>query len=266
MGFIADTHVHIYDQYRLTPMLEGAERRMQRLGEENYGKGVNFQKFLCLTERNTENYFRSILSSPPSGFRVLPTSENNSLRIELDHGRSLFLIAGRQMNTRERLEVTGLGLLECAPAGLSLEETVGWIGSRGGIPVLNWSLGKWWGERGAYVTRFLELSTKEKYLLGDVLMRPRFSRPPAAFQIAKDRNIGVIAGSDPLPMSGEEDLIGRYVTWGRSILSEATPWKELSTVLLEKPTGFEKGGQRGSYTDLVRRSFRYRLQAKQQKS
>lgn len=267
MGFLADTHVHLYPQYSIPLLLTGAATRMQALAREHFPPSGDCRKLLCLTERNSEAYFEEIARCQSSGAqafgaRVQSTDDSCALLLQLTTGQNLVLIAGRQIATRDRLEVTGLGVRAEPPSGLGLEEAVTWISSQGGIPVLNWSFGKWFGGRGERILQFLEMSRAEHFLLGDVLMRPQYTPQPKPFALARKKGIAILAGGDPLPFKGEEECVGRYVTKGTDEITLERPWTDFSKILKSKSAVLASIGERGTLRDLVRRSLQYRLAAK----
>ncbi|MDX1578328.1 MAG: hypothetical protein R3266_07575 [Gemmatimonadota bacterium] len=161
------------------------------------------------------------------GWRLSRGPEPVCLLAERDD-RRIHLVAGRQVVTRERLEVLALGTREQIPIHASLEETVEATEQRGALPVLPWGVGKWTGARGRLVREFLAAGGSERVVLADNggrlarwptpdLLRPGpESRPPRA------------AGSDPFPFPGEEARIAGY---GTCLFADLDPERPAASVL-----------------------------------
>ena len=271
MAFVADTHVHLYPQFDLRAALIGGNERLRTSSKQYFSKVVPIQqadsvrdvspaKFLCLTERETEAYFCEFQTSgDAAGLSVLPTGESESLKILLPNGDSFFLVAGRQIVTTERLEVLFLGARKIPATAVSLREAVEWAATNDVLAVLPWSFGKWFGNRGQLLLEFVENSTLEKFVLGDIYMRPEIAPLPPPMKKAGEKGRVLIAGSDPLPVAGEEELIGRSVVWGEGEIDLDTPWRSLSKILLAGGPALQIGGEKGSILSLCSRSVRYRL-------
>lgn len=208
---LADTHVHLYRGMPLPEALLGAAANMQML-TRRYGLPESAFGALFLTERQDCDAFHEIqqLRDPRLRVTVLSGSE---LAVSFGgSGMALRIIAGRQVATTERLEVLALNTLTQFPAGLSLPDALRAVQEAGGFPVLNWSLGKWLGSRGKRVRQAVESLTPGEGSVADVIGRPWGWPTPGIFRCAARRNLPILAGTDPLPLAGEERFIGRFVT------------------------------------------------------
>lgn len=207
-GWVADTHVHLYPNYDLGLLFHAAFRRLRALAP-NAGD----QRAIFLTERADCHAFAALRSghaSLPSGLALRAADAADRLWIDRGEGGSLLLLAGRQVLTEERLEVLCLGVDAEIDDGLPLPRAVERVREAGGIPVLPWSPGKWRGRRGEQVRTLLQQSDPGELWVGDIAMRPQGSPRPRAFRLAQDRGIGILAGTDPLPVAGEEGVVGSY--------------------------------------------------------
>lgn len=264
MPFLADAHVHLYPEYSVANALRGASARLDTAAAAVLRGEKSFTKILCLTERETENYFQDMRAQRNvAGLPVSPTSEAVSLRIDLGDGDSLIVVNGKQVVSAERLEVLLLGCSQLPPPRASLESVVAWANEAGALPVLPWSFGKWTGTRGQAVMSFLERSARPAsravFALGDILMRPSMLPEPPPFRWAREHGILCLTGSDPLPLPGEEHLIGSTYVWGEASISGETPWADLRAVLVGSPAMVRSGGKNGSVLDLLKRQLRYRF-------
>jgi hypothetical protein len=120
------------------------------------------------------------------------------------------MICGRQIATKERLEVLALGTDEAFEDNECLVDTMRRVRESEAIPVLNWGFGKWWSSRGVLVREFVNNASAGDFFLGDTGRRLRFAREPALFPLARSKQIGIIAGSDPLPFSRHVKTAGSY--------------------------------------------------------
>ena len=210
---LVDAHVHLHGCYDDAAFLDAADTNMRRgavsLGmEEEEPLGV-----LCFTECGGVNEFGRLASRVPyltGQWRIEETSEPLSLVAHRGSTLRLALIAGRQIVTSERLEVSGLALADEIPDGLGLEKTVGAILKRGGIPVVPWGFGKWWHGRGERLRAFLGAWAGERLFLGDNGGRPGFLGRPREFELALRRGLWILPGSDPLPTPSAVSKVGSY--------------------------------------------------------
>ena len=213
---MADTHVHYYrTEYAAGTFWSAAVSNLSRAARQA-GVESPIARVLCLTEREDCHAFAE-------------WAERG--RVGIDHGGAVetagapwclavhglpgddpvYVIAGRQIATRERLEVAALCTLEPFADGMPFEETVAAVTAAGAVAVVPWAPGKWWGVRGRQVDQLARNQTG-KLALGDSATRPRGWRTPA--QLRRHRAAGgvVLAGSDPYPLPGEERRVGTYAT------------------------------------------------------
>jgi hypothetical protein len=214
-----DAHVHLHRCFDPDRLFETAAARGQALGGP---------LLLLLSECQGDRAFevlrgRARGEEPDAAFpashrfRLATTDEPTSvafLRTEASEPAG-FLIAGRQLVSREGIEVLGLALDPAHPASAtsdrlhSAETLLRSVLDAGAVAVLPWGLGKWLGARGARAAAFAADPAFQEhplFLLGDTAHRfrpwprPRLLRPPAR----------VLAGSDLLPVAGAERRVGRY--------------------------------------------------------
>ncbi|MEM1170460.1 MAG: hypothetical protein AAGJ08_15610 [Cyanobacteria bacterium P01_H01_bin.35] len=87
--------------------------------------------------------------------KLTPTQESISIYATNNENQKIFIIAGRQIVTAEKLEVLALISDSEFADGLPLETTIKNIVSKNGIPVLPWGVGKWIGKRGKILQKLL---------------------------------------------------------------------------------------------------------------
>ena len=120
------------------------------------------------------------------------------------------MLAGRQISTRERLEVLALGTQVDVASGQSLDDTIGAVRDTGAIAVIPWGFGKWWFSRRQLLTATLASQPSAGMFVGDNGGRPRFIPPARLFEVAASRGIYNLPGSDPLPLNWEIDKPGSF--------------------------------------------------------
>ncbi|HDQ41857.1 MAG TPA: hypothetical protein ENN39_12645 [Desulfonatronum sp.] len=225
MPIIADTHVHIYPEYDVALLLECACRNLDQTARQNgLPSSGNMQRVLFLTESSGCDWFAA------AGQGRLPTGWTAKaaplpLCLTLGHERSglVHCVPGRQMATKERLEILGLAMREVVPDGLSVHETLDKVQQAGGVPVLPWALGKWLFSRSRIVRDLVLSSPPDRFLIGDSAMRPSFSPWPSLMRLARTRGFGLVPGSDPLPLPGEERRAGGYALFSTTAFDPERP-------------------------------------------
>jgi hypothetical protein len=209
---MVDGHVHFHACYEPARFFEGAARRFGRAAAE-LGLPADTPGCLCFTEAAGDQFFRAFAGGrlePGGGWSIAATSEPESLLARRgEDGRSVFLLAGRQIVTKEGLEVLALGTRDDFPERRSTLETLAAVRRAGAQPGIPWGFGKWWLGRGALVRRIVESAQPGELFLGDNGGRPRRAREHPIFALARDRGIPVLPGSDPLPFARANASAGR---------------------------------------------------------
>jgi hypothetical protein len=234
---VVDTHAHLYPCAKLDRFLENARQHLSGLAAQAANRSTHRPgacvHVLCLTERASETAFAQLADGrlTATGWRLLGCAEPAALRLRAEDSFELTLVAGRQIVTRERLEALALGLDTPLPDGLALPEALSRIREARGLAVLPWSPGKWLGHRGRVVRDLLLSAQPGELLLGDTALRPQPGLEPRLHVLGRRHGIAIVAGSDPLPLPGEERHVGRYATVMDVPFSPETPIASLRTAL-----------------------------------
>lgn len=207
--------MHIYPQFRLGPAFDGLMANLDRNARAFWQSDPeDTVRLAFLVEGASCRFFEQIqdgtINPTAAGLELMPPREALSLTLLHRGGRKLCLIAGKQVVTRERLEVLGLAVGEPIPDPLPVRETIDRIIACGGMPVLPWAPGKWFFNRGQLVRDLIEASEPGRLALGDSSLRPRGWPVPAVMRMAQKRGLLILPGSDPLPLPGEEQQMGAY--------------------------------------------------------
>lgn len=248
---VADTHVHLHPCYDLGAALASLCANLAR-----HGAGV------CagfLVERGDHRIFAALRDGAlltGCGVVVRRLPETGALLLESE-GRQVYLFGGRQIVAAERIEVLALGADIDLADGVPAERVIAAIQAAGGVPVIGWSPGKWWGSRGRLVGDLLQRSRPGELLLGDTAMRPRCGPAPRLMRAARRRGLAVIAGTDPLPLPGEERLLGTYATVFAGAFDRAEPLQSARRLLRLAGAATGTCGTRGTLVAAAHRWLRH---------
>lgn len=237
MQIVADTHVHIYPFYRIEKALESVLARLTpKSGPLTPTPRIETVKIACLTERYDCDVYRLLQDTPPEAvndlFEILSKEEALLIR-HRKTGGEFYLLPGQQIITSENIEVLSLSTATRVTEGQNAAQTVRDVLEAGGLPVVAWAPGKWFGERGKVVRQLLNDFSPEQLALGDTTLRPLGWMLPNIMRDARKRGFRILYGSDPLPFKGEEIRPGTYRTVIRDHKLQSNPeMAQLSPALL----------------------------------
>jgi len=244
---VVDSHVHIHPSFNVASFLDSAHENCQHQAQSRHHTHA-FRGFLLLTESWGDNWFqqlggwaddrKTIQNESGSKWIAHRTSEVSSLLLQANHGARLFIVAGRQIVVKEDLEVLALLTATQFPDGVGLKDTVDAVRSDGGIAVVPWGFGKWWGRRGQILDEYLATQTPTTFFLGDNSGRPGFLPYPPQFQQARQQGIAILPGSDPLPFTSEYWRPGSAGFTIQGTVSDETPAKDLRQLMGDPRTTF----------------------------
>jgi len=206
---VADTHVHLYDCYDWVRALAGLARGLGILSREGVQVGFLAEKAGVHALRELSEGASARLSE---GTSVTPCTDGAGVVLENDGLAPLYIIGGRQVATSERIEILALTVDADIPDGITAAEAIDAAEQAGGIAVLSWAPGKWLFRRRRVVEKLLADFGPERMLLADTTLRPCGLPEPGLLQAARKGEYTVLAGSDPLPLQGEERWLGTYAS------------------------------------------------------
>ncbi|MFT5697733.1 MAG: hypothetical protein ACI8ZB_000587 [Desulforhopalus sp.] len=213
---VFDGHVHIYDCYDLDRFFTAAFNNFSNASAQLQRESSNTY-FMLLAEATGVSYFKKLqeLTRYPGGtqstlWRVEETGESCSLSLFHDDFPSMQIIiaAGRQLITKEKLELLALLTDQEFEDGMTLEKGVDIVINAGGIPVCPWGAGKWLGGRGKVLNNYMT-EKKDLFYLGDNGGRPSIWPRPSLFK-GDSVATRILSGSDPLPLASEESKVGQF--------------------------------------------------------
>ncbi|MEM7710253.1 MAG: hypothetical protein AAF264_05775 [Pseudomonadota bacterium] len=247
-----DGHVHLYGG------MDPARALIAGFDNLSAASGGATDICLLLTETSQDDAFGLLAAGRMAvhGWTVRALPEDPSALLATDgRDRRVFLIAGRQIVTREGIEVLALATTGRHADGRSVDTVLLDLRASGTPSVLPWGLGKWLGERGRRVASLIE-ADRDHPLLGD-----NAGRPPGWPDRNLFRETGpvVIPGTDPLPLPGSETQIGCYgfVLEGR--LDEKQPARDLAARLFALRSQPDVIGTRRGVLTVLREQAALRL-------
>jgi hypothetical protein len=238
---IADAHVHFYDCFDMEQVLDSAFTNFQK-EVDNPVKGTWCSAFLFLTETKGENWFGQFFrqaeegSAPVRGmgkWSLHQTREACSLYARLNDQEGLYIIAGRQIQTKENLEVLALGTIQDWEERAPLDELIGEISRLGALPVIPWGVGKWIGRRGEFIKGLLGKGDLPPFFMGDNRNRPSFWPRPNLFIQAEQKGLSVLPGTDPLPFPSEMWKIGKFGFRLSGSVDPDYPFRDIKKLLFD---------------------------------
>lgn len=199
----------------------------------------------------------------------MPTAEDYSLAVTEREASEpvLFIVAGRQFVSREKLEVLALGLSPASPltplddGSESAQAIIERLLEEDAVVVLPWGFGKWTGRRRREVARLATspaLRSHPLFFLGDIAARCWPWRSPSTFA----SGARIIAGSDILPLPGAESGLARYGFRLAGPLDAARPMATVRSSL-RRGDPVEIVGRRQGLVAALRQQIRYRLRAEE---
>jgi hypothetical protein len=242
---LIDAHVHVYPCYDLELVFESALRNFGRAAEELQlaAEPINW---LLLCETAVDHFFRDCRAGRVRlrGWRFRETAEDRSLMVRRADGRWLIMVAGRQIQTREGLEVLALGYHGWRPDGSPVRRVLAEVRAAGAIAVLPWGFGKWTLGRRAILRQLLRSEPPLGFHVADSGNRARAMKPSRLFEPAARRGILNLPGSGPLPFPNEARRIGSFGFALPGVVNLQRPFAELKELIdgqHEQPRVFGHG-------------------------
>jgi hypothetical protein len=238
MKVVIDTHLHLYPFYQLDKVFSVLFGNLSKPGN-------GYIKCAVLTEAGGLNYFRKmkereISLGPQFSIQVI-SPKCMMIKYGTDE---LFLYPGRQIISLENIEILSLFSDKEFDDHIPARQIIDNINAQGALPVLSWAPGKWFFKRGKLVEQLLKESGPGKLLVGDTSLRPVGWRVPRIIRNAGEIGFGIVCGSDPLPLSGQEKVAGSYATVMDTEINPDDPAKDIAAGFLSGHLEFSQAGYR----------------------
>lgn len=217
MAILIDGHIHIHPAFDLESVLDEAWNNFLQTAKRFFSDVLDCSFVLLLAEGKQNDVFSALVkragkekSQEKSSWFFTPTAETNSV-LAISGEKKIFLIAGRQLITSEKLELLSLFCPHVFADNLySLQELAERVTREGGLPLLTWGVGKWFGRRGQVVQEFLTHPSVSVFLVGDNGNRPDIWPYPSLLSQAEKQGLPSLPGSDPLSLACHEGRAGSY--------------------------------------------------------
>jgi hypothetical protein len=211
-ALLVDAHVHIYDCFDLDGLFDAATRNFARAARSLGLADASREGMLLLTETAHDHAFDALAAGGlrPRRWKVAKTAEPAVLRLSLDGQPPLWLVAGRQIATREDLEVLALGTTERFPDGEPIGVSLAASERAAAMTALPWGFGKWWGPRGGIIRQIMTAPRERPLYSGDNGGRLAWSLRPQLLRLGERAGLKILPGTDPLPFAGQESRVGGF--------------------------------------------------------
>jgi len=264
--FFADGHVHLYPWVSVEGLLDTVGRNLSALRKQSPEQW--WAVLVVADPEGVGGYERLLRHGKGNGSLnrerhwVRESGDGRSVVFQGAHGPRILAIRGQQLITREGLEVLGAGYTNDIPSGLTLATTVERISAAGGWSTVAWGVAKWLGRRGRIVTNLIATEGgRRDIMLGDNGGRPWWWTRVPQFELAAERGMRILAGSDPLPLKGEEARVGSYAFRIQVRRTEGQSIMDAFRGALENPSiGIQMIGRRMGFSRVISNQIRLRLQ------
>lgn len=257
-----DAHVHLRRCFSVASFLEKARANFEREAHR-FGRGGPFDGVLCVVDSPHEDGFERLLACSKrrkSGglegrmkdWQFRDTAEETSIRLTAGERKNVIIVAGHQLASQEGLEVLAVGTRNHIESDRPADCLVRTVAQAEGLPVVPWGVGKWLGARRDIVRRLIRDAALPQFFLGDSANRPPFWPLPSPFELAEEAGIRNLPGSDPLPVSGEEQCPGSFGVALEGTLDARRPVRDLKERLLDHTVDIRHFGHRKSLLRFVR--------------
>lgn len=253
-----DGHFHLYPCHAAANAIGNLIHNLDLMAKSagEFKPGQDVCKIAFLAESKHHDYFHKLLKKEIDlriiHLEVSAGPEEHCVSFSQQGKPELCLVAGRQVVTREKLEILGLGMEELVPDGLPAEEVIEKVIAAGGLPVLAFSPGKWLFKREKIVLKLIE-RYGNALIIGDSALRPLGWGRPAIMRRAGAK---ILSGSDPLPLPGDEKYAGCYGFIYQGSFDPARPLTSMREIIAATPQAIMPAGRRCSFINVAGRLFR----------
>lgn len=280
MSTFIDTHVHFYPSFSLKTAVHSTVRAC----------GAGNTRVWMVADRAGQDspiLWRTQIAHDNS----LELRQHSERCYELVSPQgAVYALIGHQVLSEEGIEVLSFPIRAARDRELPLSKLLERTVPESAITILPWSPGKWRGLRIGHIREAIQAHGSALWIgdtplrsniirthttlhaLGDMIVSPEFTTPTHKPQVPLDtfrdsESLGqrthaplsvsrLVAGSDPLPRSGEENLIGTFGVCSESPFSVSAPFESVRRILREPVREY---GQRNSLSCACRRWLRHRF-------
>ncbi len=200
-----DGHVHFHDIRTSRSDARRGRANFAAVSPENRAlRGV-----LLLTQAAGEHVFEQLSGGTVrGGWRFEGVVAEPETVLARKNGVAIAIVCGRQVKSRNGLEVLALGTCRQFADGREIEQTLADVRGSGAMAVIPWGFGKWLGARGTRVRTVLDANGESAVSVGDNGGRLAAWGVPALVRDSERRGFRVVPGTDPFPFGGDYRRVG----------------------------------------------------------
>lgn len=198
INYFVETHGHLHALTSVQSFLDSTRENIRARSEQDVGEG-QLRAIVCLADfPGCEGFERLVHEgSQLSDWSSVEHAPANELLFRRRCGDSVFVLSGRQIVSREGLEVLCFGL-ELCPDRTCLLDILKTASETDHFFILPWGAGKWLGARGKVLESVFNTdSVKDNIAFGDTIFRPMLWRS-RHLVVAGQSGFPVLPGTDPL--------------------------------------------------------------------
>ncbi len=258
-----DGHVHLYDNFDPDLFIESINGNFSRFIKPDNNSSSGNIKMIFLTEAKDNDFFsrlkKNSLPLKNIDIHAEKTNENESILLKQNGSNLFYIIKGRQIVTKEDIEILSVGPGKKIPDGLPAVEVLEMLKEREEIAILAWGVGKWLFKRGKIIKKLLSTFDYPLLLIGDNSARPSIWLKPLIYRKGEKMGIPVINGSDPLPLEGEDEKAGSYLFSLKGNFDPDKPFSSVKNILRSDIKEIKLMGKRDSLFNFVKRQSKIML-------
>lgn len=207
---LVDAHVHFHPCFGVDDFFDAASRNFSQARLElGLGKAVTGVLLFADPEGwDSFGEFRHRMRVGRTKWALAKTDEQASFIAFREGHRELVLVPGRQVVSRERLEILVLACSEELRDGAPFGEILKQAMETNYVTLIPWGLGKWHGRRGRLVRTAIESRPARNLFLGDNGGRLHGTPTPGLLLRGMQHGIWNLPGSDPLPFRSQQTRVG----------------------------------------------------------
>lgn len=253
-SILIDAHVHLHHCYNYVNFLDNAKENF--MDNSDKSENSDIMGFLLLTESEGVNEFQKLsklagADNSLGDWNINLTNNSNTLAASKDNFK-IYLVAGRQIITEEKLEVLAIGLEKEFKYGKQVKDVIQYVIEAKAIPIIPWGFGKWTGSRGNIVKELVMENSFSPFFLGDNGNRPWLFAFPSLIKAGILKEIFNLPGSDPLPFVREEIKPGSFGFKIKGTINDDNPYDSLYNLITNLKSQLSTFGKCESLTYFVK--------------